>query len=420
MNFANLLDGKKIVVGVSGSIAIYKTLELIRLFVKAGAKVRVVMSQEAKKFITPLTFEAISQNKVLHSDTESWADDNNHIGLSQWADIIVIAPASVNTINKISNGIADNLLLQTLIASTCIKILAPAANTNMINSPITEVSLKMLRLNRYKIVEPVSGELACMAVGKGKMSEPIEIFYSTVRELLKNDFFEYRGVVISGGATIEKIDDVRFISNFSSGKMAKALALGGYFLGADICYIGNDVTGLPQDLHTIKIQNTKEAKESIIQSIREAKKGVFKQNSLDKNDKSELIQKKPFFISAMAVSDYVPKYPQKGKIKKDLIGDAWNLELVKNIDILSFLKNDSDIFKVGFKAEFDKENAKENAKNMLIKKNLDAVCLNILGDEVSFGGEKTKIEMLFKDKEVALPFSDKLKTAFMIFKYLEN
>ncbi len=165
--FPNLLNGKKILLGVSASISIYKSLELIRLFIKSGAQVRVVMSESAKKFITPLTFETISMNKVLHAESESWEDDLNHIKIGLWADIFVIAPASSNTIAKLSNAIADNLLLQTALAYPKEKLLCPAANTNMINNPILQGAMKMLALSNYTIMKTQTKLLACNTEGDG-------------------------------------------------------------------------------------------------------------------------------------------------------------------------------------------------------------------------------------------------------------
>ena len=217
-----LLKNKKILVAVTGSIAIYKTLELIRLYIKAGAIVKVIMTEAAKKFINPITFEAISQNRVLDENSENWDknQDYNHIDIGKWSDIFVIAPASANTINKLANGIADNLLLQTALAYPRMKLLCPAANTNMIKNPLTQASLKMLKLCNFEIVSTVTKELVCKDVGDGAMAEPADIFDATCKELLKDEYWVNRRVVLSGGGTLEKIDDVRYISNFSSGKMA--------------------------------------------------------------------------------------------------------------------------------------------------------------------------------------------------------
>ncbi|NPA73700.1 MAG: bifunctional phosphopantothenoylcysteine decarboxylase/phosphopantothenate--cysteine ligase CoaBC, partial [Epsilonproteobacteria bacterium] len=180
----NLLKDKNIVVGVTGSIAIYKALELIRLFIKSSANVKVVMSESAKEFITPLTFETVSQNIVLHKDTESWANDNNHIGISKWADIFVIAPATANTINKIGAGIADNLLLDSVLAYDKTLVIAPSANTKMYLNPNTTSNLKKLKVFGHIIVEPQNKLLACNDEGVGALAEPLEIFYQTARELL--------------------------------------------------------------------------------------------------------------------------------------------------------------------------------------------------------------------------------------------
>ena len=206
-----LLKNKNILVGVTGSIAIYKSLELIREFVKNGANVRVVMSDSAKKFITPLTFEALTREKVLDESSESWANDNNHIEIGKWADVFVLSPATANTINKLNHGIADNLLLQTALAYKKMIILAPSANTNMISHNSTKASLKMLKLINYKVVEPVEKVLACGDEGVGALAEVKDIYYATARELLKEEFWINRKVVVSGGGTIEKIDDVRYI-----------------------------------------------------------------------------------------------------------------------------------------------------------------------------------------------------------------
>jgi phosphopantothenoylcysteine decarboxylase/phosphopantothenate--cysteine ligase len=211
-----LLKDKNILVGISSSIAIYKSLELIRLYIKQGANVKVIMTKAAEKFITPLTFEAISQNKVLCDETESWDKKSiyNHIDIGKWADIFVIAPATANTINKLANGIADNLLTQTVLAYPKLKLIAPAANTNMIQNQITAFSLEKLKNYNFKIISSQIKELACKDVGDGAMAEPDEIFYETSKQLLKDEYWNNREVIISGGGTLEKIYDVRYISNF--------------------------------------------------------------------------------------------------------------------------------------------------------------------------------------------------------------
>lgn len=229
-----LLKGKNILLGVSGSIAIYKALEIVRLFVKAGANVRVIMSEDAKKFVTPLSFETLSSNIVLHEQTQSWANDNNHIHINKWADIFLIAPATANTINKLANGIADNLLTSTALASTKQILIAPAANTAMLLHECTQNSLKKLQTFGYKIIDSEDKLLACNDKGIGALANLDTIFYSTVKELLKKLFWEGKKVIVTGGGTVEKIDDVRYLSNFSSGKMAQSLCKALYIYGANV------------------------------------------------------------------------------------------------------------------------------------------------------------------------------------------
>lgn len=392
-----LLKDKNILIGVTGSIALYKTLELIRLYIKSGANVKVIMTQSAKKFIAPLTFETISQSAVLDEQSECWDKQSvyNHIAIGKWADIFVLAPASANTINKLSHGIADNLLTQTALAYPKVKILCPAANTNMLLNPITQASLKMLKLCNYKIIEPVSKELACRDIGSGAMSEVEDIFYATAQELLKEPYWEDRKVVLSGGGTLEKIDDVRYISNFSSGKMASSLALALYLKGAEVCVVSSrGHENLPKAIQVIEVKSSMEMYESLQDSIKVAKKSKTTET---------LVQKTPYLFMVAAVSDYIPSLVQEGKLKKELLGSSWNLELKQNMDILHSLDKQG-VISIGFKAEMDVASASSNAVNMIAKKELDGVCLNILTQENSFGSNTNTIELFLKGKEFSFGF----------------
>ena len=421
----NLLKNKNILIGVTGSIAIYKSLELIRHFTKAGANVRVIMTDSAMKFITPLTFETLSSSKVLHSQTEDWSSDLNHVEIGKWADVFVIAPATANTIGKLANGIADNLLLQTALAFDLRHkkiVLSPSANTNMINSPFTEANLKLLRLSNYEILSTQVKQLACKTDGDGAMADPTTIFFQASKEVLKDDFWHNRRVIVTGGGTIEKIDDVRFISNFSSGKMASSLAISLYFKGADVCFISSKFPhDLPSEMCKVEIQSTEEMYNYLVQSVRSAKKGIFTKPSLLNSDSVRNIQKTPFLFMASAVSDFKPKYPQFGKIKSNEIGDEWILELKKNIDILQSLDK-TDVITVGFKAELDKANSFLYASNMISNKNLDAVCLNVLKDDKSFGTDVHQIDWIGKNSKdvVSLPKTDKVSLAFEILNLAKN
>ena len=416
----NLLENKNILVGVTGSIAVYKTLELIRLYKKAGANVRVIMTDSAKKFINPITFETLSGNKVLDDTNEDWSSDsvNNHIAIGKWSDVFAIAPATANTINKLSNGIADNILTQTALAYPRVKLLAPAANTNMIQNPLTKASLKMLKLCNFKLIDSTTKELACRDIGDGAMAEVEDIFHATVRELLKDSYWSDRKVVLNGGGTIEKIDDVRFISNFSSGKMATALATALYYRGADVCLVTTKETNTPSGIHTINVQNSYEMLEYCNDALRVAKKGKMSEATLMDSSSVQHIQKKPYFFGVAAISDYTPKFPQEGKMKKDDIGDEWSLVLKKNIDLINTLPKDG-LYTIGFKAELDIEKAKENAKNMLENKNLDGVCLNILGENNSFGSENNSLELITKDGNNIIKTASKLEISLVLLEVLK-
>ncbi|MGB5867457.1 MAG: bifunctional phosphopantothenoylcysteine decarboxylase/phosphopantothenate--cysteine ligase CoaBC [Arcobacteraceae bacterium] len=416
-----LLTNKNILVGVTGSIAIYKTLELVRLYVKAGANVKIIMTKSAKKFITALTFETVSQNTILDDENENWSKESidNHIAIGKWADIFVIAPASANTINKLANGIADNILTQTALAYPDVKLLAPAANTNMINNPLTKANLKMLKLCNYKEIQTQTKELACRDVGDGAMAEYEDIFHATLHELLQDSYWANRKVVLTGGGTIEKIDDVRYISNFSSGKMAANLATALYYKGADVCLITTKEINIPNQIHTIYVQSTNEMFEYTQSSLKVAKKGKLSDATLMDDSNVKLIQKKPYFFSVAAVSDYVPQYPQNGKLKKESIGDSWELSLTKNIDILNSVEKDG-IFCVGFKAELDESIAKINATNMLSKKKLDAVCLNIINNNNAFGANTNEIELITKQNSTKLEKDTKINVSFNILNNLKE
>lgn len=388
-----LLSGKKILLGVTGSIAIYKSLELIRLFIKAGAKVKVIMSEEAKRFITPLTFEAISQNTVLHVETESWSNELNHIHIGKWADIFVIAPVSVNTINKLSYGIADNLLTQTAIAFNKQIVIAPSANTNMMMNPITIESLAKLKALGYAIVSPQTKLLACNDEGMGALADVEKIFYTSASLMLEESFWKEREVIITGGGTVEKIDDVRCLSNFSSGKQASALALAFYLKGAHVTLITtSDI--VPQcTITTLHVKSSLEMKNAVVSTMQKIGK-----------------EKEPYLLMAAAVSDFVPKAPQKGKMKKEEMGASYTLELEANEDVLANL--DKSGFKViGFKAEIDPTVALENATKMLHKKGLNAVCLNVLGEKNSFGSSYNEVKFITKDGVNQFPLASKFEIA---------
>lgn len=412
---SNLLAGKKILLGVTGSIAAYKSLELLRLYIKAGADVHVVMSPSAKKFIAPLSFEALSRNQVLDDTNESWAgDDFNHIKLSQRSDIMVIAPATANTIAKLANGIADTILTQCALAFSGVKLLAPSANTAMIQNPMIQASQKMLAIANYEIVSTQTKELACETVGDGAMAEPIEIFWNTARILLKNNFWADRRVIVTGGGTIEKLDDVRTISNRSSGKMASALATALYLKGADVNLIATKFENdLPLNIHTIDVESSDEMNEYLTDSIRIAKKGKLSKPSLIHDEPIALIQKEPYLFMAAAVSDYLPAFPQNGKLKKEMLGESWTIEMKQNIDLLATC-NKEGIKTVAFKAETDPLVATQNAQKLLSAKGVNAVCLNVIDESNPFGAESNTIDFITNASNTPLGKADKLTLSLKI------
>jgi phosphopantothenoylcysteine decarboxylase/phosphopantothenate--cysteine ligase len=417
---SDLLANKKILLGVTGSIAVYKSVELARLFVKAGADVKVVMSEAAKKFVTPLTFETITSNQVLDDTNESWVNDHNHIKTTQWADLFVIAPATANTLAKLANAVADTMLLQCALAFPHKKIVAPSANTHMLKNPITQANLKMLAIANYAVVQTQTKELACKTTGDGAMAEPLDIFFAAAKELLSEEFWLDRMVIVTGGGTIEKIDDVRYISNYSSGKMASSLAVALYCKGADVNLIATRFEpNLPKEMHTIEVESSEEMMEYLVDSIRIAKKGKLSKATLMREEQIHLIQKKPYLFMAAAVSDYVPEFVQNGKLKKEFLGDSFELKLKQNADILSAL-NKEGITTVAFKAEMDPINAITNASSMLKNKELNAVCLNILKDSSSFGTNTNKIEFITAEKTTSLKEADKLTLSFDILDHAKS
>ncbi len=417
---SDLLQGKNILLGVTGSIAVYKSLDLVRLFVKAGADVKVVMSEASKKFVTPLTFETLTSNKVLDDTNESWVDDHNHIKTTEWADLFVIAPATANTIAKLANAIADNMLLQCALAYPGVSILAPSANTNMLKHPITQANLKMLAIANYELVDTQTKELACKTTGDGAMAEPINIFWQSARALLKEEFWEDRRVIVTGGGTVEKIDEVRYISNFSSGKMASSLATALYCKGADVNLIATRFESeLPKNMHKIDVESSEEMHEYLVDSIRIAKKGKLSKATLMRDEHIHIIQKKPYLFMAAAVSDYVPEFSQNTKLKKELLGEKWELKLKQNIDILSSIDKEG-ITTVGFKAELDEQNAQHNASKMIDTKNIDAVCLNVLKDSSSFGSDTNQIEFITPGTIETLKNADKLSVSFDILEHAKR
>ncbi|EKI5299797.1 bifunctional phosphopantothenoylcysteine decarboxylase/phosphopantothenate--cysteine ligase CoaBC [Campylobacter jejuni] len=382
---------KTILLAISGSIAFYKSYELISLFKKEGFRVKVLLSNGLLKFASKMSFEALV-DEVLCEENESWQNSNNHIAFSKDVDLVLFAPASVNSINKLAFGIADNLFIQTLIAANKPLIIAPAANTNMFHHFSTRNSLKILKENKALIIEPICKVLACKDEGVGALAEVKDIFNITKRELLKEKFWCDKSVVVTGGGTKEKIDDVRCVSNFSSGKMAKAIADAFYFLGARVKLLSSVEFDTPYEL--CKFESSKDLKEL-----------------LDKNLNHD------FLIMTAAVSDFIPQ-SVKGKIKKNEHLQGLNLHLSLNEDLLKACKFQSK--KIGFKMEFDSQNALENAKKSLKDKQLDMVCLNIIDQKNYFGSDQNELYFITLNNENKSTLQSKEKLAFELVKWCEK
>ena len=397
LEFLNLKD-TKITLCVSSSISFYKAFEILSLLRHANAKVRVAMSEQALKFCSPLAFEALSGECVLVGDNKPLA----HIEYAK-CDLMIIAPATANTINKIALGIADNAMLSCVLACRAPKLIAPAANTAMLENPATQNSLKVLKERGFVVVSSCEKTLACGDVGKGALASPKDIVLSTARMLGVNSRIPSANsriskVIITAGACYEMIDDVRAITNLSSGKMGLALAFAYYLRGFDVTLISS-AQNLPKSMENLEFLSFKSSADLL---------EILKNKKLTKDD---------LLVMAAAISDYIPAKKAKGKIKKS--GANLNLELKENIDILSSLK-ELKCKKIGFKMEMDEQSALSSAKNMLENKALDAVCLNVLKAQNYFGSEQNEVLFITKNSQKMLKMASKHEIAAQIASLSEN
>ena len=397
LEFLNLKDAK-ITLCVSSSISFYKAFEILSLLRRANAKVRVAMSEQTLKFCSPLAFEALSGECVLVGDNKPLA----HIEYAK-CDLMIIAPATANTINKIALGIADNAMLSCILACRAPKLIAPAANTAMLENPATQNSLKVLKERGFVVVSSCEKTLACGDVGKGALASPKDIVLSAARMLGTNSRIPSANsripkVTITAGACYEMIDDVRAITNLSSGKMGLALAFAYYLRGFDVTLISS-AQNLPKSMENLEFLSFKSSADLL---------EILKNKKLAKDD---------LLVMAAAISDYIPSQKAKGKIKKS--GANLNLELKENIDILSSLK-ELKCKKIGFKMEMDEQSALSSAKNMLENKALDAVCLNVLKAQNYFGSEQNEVLFITKNSQKMLKMASKHEIAAQIAKLSEN
>ncbi|MGW1456726.1 bifunctional phosphopantothenoylcysteine decarboxylase/phosphopantothenate--cysteine ligase CoaBC [Salegentibacter agarivorans] len=387
----SVLKGKKVLLGISGGIAAYKSAFLVRLFIKAGAQVKVVMTPAAKEFVTPLTLSTLSKNEVFSSFTEDDEDEqwNNHVELGLWADFMVLAPATANTLSKMATGNSDNFLLATYLSAKCPVFFAPAMDLDMYKHPSTKKSFESLKSYGNIMIPAGTGELASGLKGEGRMAEPEEIIEFLETYFSENLPLQGKKILITAGPTYEAIDPVRFIGNHSSGKMGFELAKKAAELGAEVILISGP-THLEIDDSKINLIRVVSAREMYLAA----------------HDYFESVN---VAIAAAAVSDYKPKIVAAQKIKK--AEENLSLELTKTQDILLSLgKKKTHQKLIGFALETNNE--LEHAREKLAKKNLDFIVLNSLNDAgAGFKKDTNKITLVYKDSEKPFDLKTKAEVA---------
>lgn len=380
---------KSVLLGVTSSIAAYKSAEIAHTLYKAGYNVNVIMSENAAEFIAPLTFERLTGNKcIINTFEKTYSYDVKHISIAKQSDIAIIAPATANIIGKIANGIADDMLSTTIMACKCPVYIAPAMNTNMYENPIVQENIEKLKKYGYKFIEPKSGILACGDVGKGKMEEPGKIVEYVYRELQCEKDMTGKRVLVTAGATMESIDPVRYITNHSTGKMGCAIARQAMLRGAEVTLIAGNMAVMPPEF--VNVINVKSAEE-MFNAVR---------NNFDNCD---------IVIKAAAVADYTPEITYENKVKKK-DGDM-SVALKRTTDILKYLgEHKKNQFLCGFSMET--ENMAENSKAKLESKSIDMIVANNLKTEgAGFGTDTNVVTIITKDKFVELPKMTKVQAA---------
>lgn len=386
---AGILTGKNIVLGVSGGIAAYKSCSLVREFVKRGANVDVVMTANATQFVTPLTMETLSNNPVSvdmfathdHRDVE-------HVSLAKKADLFVVAPATANVVGKYANGIADDMLTTTLMATTAPVVICPAMNVNMYNSAAYRANVATLKKRGVYFVDAESGFLACGDVGQGRLAEPKEIVVSCERILYQNKQLAGKRVLVTCGATYEKLDDARMITNFSSGKMGAAVVKEALNRGAEVTVVlARHEAEIDGRATIVNVGTTREMLNEVMSHV-------------DQTD---------VFVFAGAPCDYRPETVSDSKIKAENL----TVKFVKNPDIAATVgKVKGDKFVCVFSAETD--HCLENARKKLVKKNADLCVLNDVKNNNVFGSETNTVTLLTADGETSYPEMSKADVAKLI------
>jgi phosphopantothenoylcysteine decarboxylase/phosphopantothenate--cysteine ligase len=391
------LSNKRILLCVTGGIAAYKTAELTRLFKKNGAEVRIIMTQSAQEFVTPLTLQAVSGNQIHYSLLDEEAElGMGHIELAKWADVILIAPCTAESLARLAQGRANDLMSAVILASDAQLFIAPAMNVKMWEDKVTQKNLETLKLKDVLFIGPNSGEQACGDVGEGRMSEP-DFIALQIAKSFTSSVFNGKKILITAGPTKEAIDPVRYLTNNSSGKMGYALAEIAYLSGAEVNLISGPVNIKP--IEGVKLININTADEML-------------------NEVKALITNMDIFIGCAAVADFKPVDFHKSKIKKDH-NDEMSLKLIKNPDILQYASDHmKEKLVIGFSAETD--NVIENAKIKLLKKNLNMIiCNDVSNKDIGFDSDDNEVHLITHDDVVKLTKTSKLKIAKQIIKSIE-
>jgi len=385
-----MLEGKHILLGVTGGVAAYKSVEITSRLRKLGAEVKVVMTEAATKFVTPLTFQRVSAGEVysdMFAEPKTW--NIEHISLSKWADVAVVAPATANTLAKMALGIADNQLSTTMMAVKAPIFVAPAMNPDMYHNPATRENLRILKQRGVKVIGPVSGFLACGDHGEGRMSEPVEIVGELERFFQSGGIMKEKKVLVTAGGTRELLDPVRYLGNLSSGKMGYAVAQAFREAGAEVTLVSAPTElCAPSGVNVIQVVSAEEMYKEVL-------------NLFDSQD---------IVVKSAAVADYRPAVLSEQKIKKD--GQAMMLELIPNPDILKTLgERKKHQFIVGFAAET--QNAADNGFKKMKRKNTDMLVVNdVTVPGAGFGSDTNIVSFLFPDgKRTDLPKMSKLEVA---------
>ena len=385
-----MLKGKHVVLGITGSIAAYKTAGLASMLVKKGCHVQVLMTENATNFINPITFETLTGNKCLVDTFDrNFEFSVEHVALAKQADVVMIAPASANIIAKLAHGLADDMLTTTVLACRCKKIIAPAMNTNMYENPVVQDNIKICEKYGMEVIKPAVGYLACGDTGAGKMPEPAELFDYIEKEIGAQKDLEGRKILVTAGPTREAIDPVRYITNHSTGKMGYAVAKAAALRGADVTLItGKTDTPKPRFVKLIEIESARDMFEAVTKAAAE----------------------QDIIIKAAAVADYRPKSAGTEKTKKT-DGDM-AIELERTDDILKWLgaHRKEGQFLCGFSMET--QNMLENSRAKLAKKHIDMIVANNLKVEgAGFGTDTNVVTLITRDSEKELPIMSKEEVA---------